>query len=127
MEENKMKINELCKGTILSIANVFNIFFLLALSYYPLDVAKEQKHQELAKKVAMYHYRSVGNGGALAEMSGRVSAERSTMYGQITEIYSHSMLAKSTIQLEEEYKRLESGIPIDRRALLEEVVWRVGN
>ena len=50
------------------------------------------------------------------------------MYDRIEEIYSQEVLYKSTNQLEEELKRLESGRPrVDRRLLRKEVVVNLGN
>jgi len=92
------------------------------------SVPARETHRDLARKVAMYHYQPVGNGGALAEMNGRVSAERTAMYDQIQEIYSQGMFSRSTVELEEEYKRLESGgSRIDRQQLRERIRWKLGN
>lgn len=46
---------------------------------------------ELATRASMSYYIPVGNGGALAEMSGRVSLDRQEMYGQMRNVYEDMM------------------------------------
>jgi len=102
-------------------ASIFSLAVIMVPGYFGIrESVREQNHRDLARKVAMFEYQPVGNGGALSEFHGKISKDRSEMYDRIEETYYQGVETKSTYELKEELKRLESGKPrVDRQLLRE--------
>lgn len=69
---------------------------------------KINEHEERARYVAMYRYKPIGNGGALAEINGKVTLERQEMYNQIQDTYKLKSVGESPTRVREEYAILSN-------------------
>ena len=92
-------------------AVVLSMLYVASLGFIVVDATRRQEHKELTNKVALYNYKPVGNGGALAEMNGRTSEDRKVMYQEIEQSYQYAE-SMSNAQLKEAYQRLESGYSV---------------
>jgi hypothetical protein len=64
--------------------------FVSGVAFMTSGIWHLNKAEENARREAMYHYRSVGNGGALSEMHGKTNPERREMYRKISRVYEQA-------------------------------------
>ena len=66
------------------------VFSIALTAFYCLGIGKlavDNTKERCAQRAAMTHYQPVGNGGALAEMNGRISPERQAIYQKMQQAY----------------------------------------
>lgn len=83
----------------------------------------DQQHEESARYIAMQYYKPVGNGGALAEMNGRISPERQDMYKRINDTYLLNMKWVAPSKVIAEYRVLtDSNLTENEREELNRII-----